>query len=50
MALFSIPVLAPLIVRIFIADGLTRALTLRDGIPADQLHHSDTFGPTPRTA
>jgi NAD(P)-dependent dehydrogenase (short-subunit alcohol dehydrogenase family)/pimeloyl-ACP methyl ester carboxylesterase len=43
MGLFSIPVLAPLLVRIFIADGLTRMLRVRDGIPADQLHHSDTY-------
>ena len=43
MLLFSIPVLAPLVVRIFLADGLTRALTLRDGIPAAQLHQSETY-------
>ena len=35
--------LAPLVVRIFLADGLKRALTLRDGIPAEQLHHSETY-------
>ena len=43
MLLLSIPVLAPLAVRIFLADGLKRALTLRDGIPAEQLHHSETY-------
>ena len=43
MLLFSVPVLAPLVVRIFLADGLKRALTLRDGIPAEQLHHSETY-------
>lgn len=43
MMFFSIPVLAPLAVRIFLADGIRRALTLRDGIPADRLHHSETY-------
>jgi len=43
MLLFSVPVLAPLVVRVFLADGLKRALTLRDGIPAEQLHHSETY-------
>jgi NAD(P)-dependent dehydrogenase (short-subunit alcohol dehydrogenase family) len=36
-------VVAPLLVRAFVADGLSRMLTIRDGIPADQLHHSDTY-------
>jgi NAD(P)-dependent dehydrogenase (short-subunit alcohol dehydrogenase family)/pimeloyl-ACP methyl ester carboxylesterase len=43
MGLFSVPVLAPLAVRLFLADGIKRALMLRDGIPADQLHHSPTY-------
>ena len=43
MGLFSIPVLAPMLVRAFIADGLRRSLTIRDGIPADRLHHSETY-------
>lgn len=43
MGFFSVPVLAPLAVRLFLADGLRRALMLRDGIPAEQLHHSPTY-------
>ncbi|BBZ16085.1 putative oxidoreductase EphD [Mycolicibacterium gadium] len=43
MGLFSIPVVAPLAVRFAVAEGLTRALMTRDGIPADQMHHSATF-------
>ena len=43
MGLFSIPVLAPLVVRTFVADRVTRMLQIRDGIPADQLHHSATY-------
>jgi NAD(P)-dependent dehydrogenase (short-subunit alcohol dehydrogenase family)/pimeloyl-ACP methyl ester carboxylesterase len=43
MGFFSIPVLAPLAVRGFIADGLRRMLMLRDGIPAERLHHSPTY-------
>jgi NAD(P)-dependent dehydrogenase (short-subunit alcohol dehydrogenase family)/pimeloyl-ACP methyl ester carboxylesterase len=43
MGFFSVPVLAPLAVRMFLADGLRRALMLRDGIPAEQLHHSPTY-------
>jgi len=43
MGLFSIPVLAPLVVRSFVAQGLRRSLTIRDGIPTDQLHHSATY-------
>ena len=50
MGLFSIPVLAPLLVRAFLADGLRRSLTIRDGIPADRLHHSETYRPTRSTA
>jgi len=40
---FSIPVLAPLVVRTFLADSLVRLLKARDGITAAQLHHADTF-------
>jgi NAD(P)-dependent dehydrogenase (short-subunit alcohol dehydrogenase family)/pimeloyl-ACP methyl ester carboxylesterase len=43
MALFSIPVLAPLVVRTFLADGWRRMLMIRDGIPADRLYCSDTY-------
>jgi NAD(P)-dependent dehydrogenase (short-subunit alcohol dehydrogenase family) len=43
MGFFSIPVVAPLAVRGFIADGLRRMLMLRDGIPAERLHHSPTY-------
>ncbi|AEV74984.1 short-chain dehydrogenase of unknown substrate specificity [Mycolicibacterium rhodesiae NBB3] len=43
MIFFSIPVLAPVAVRLFIADGIKRALTLRDGIPADRLQHSESY-------
>lgn len=43
MIFFSIPVLAPLAVRLFIADGVKRTLTVRDGIPADRIHHSATY-------
>jgi NAD(P)-dependent dehydrogenase (short-subunit alcohol dehydrogenase family)/pimeloyl-ACP methyl ester carboxylesterase len=43
MGFFSIPGVAPAAVRLFLADGIKRALTLRDGIPADRLHHSQTY-------
>jgi len=43
MGFFSVPVIAPAAVRLFIADGVKRALTVRDGIPADRLHHSETY-------
>jgi NAD(P)-dependent dehydrogenase (short-subunit alcohol dehydrogenase family)/pimeloyl-ACP methyl ester carboxylesterase len=43
MAVFSIPVLAPLAVRTFLAGALRRSLMLRDGIPQAQLHHSKTY-------
>ena len=43
MGFFSIPVLAPLVVRTFLAGGLRRMLMIRDGIPADRLYHSDTY-------
>ena len=35
--------LAPLAVRTFLADGSCGADASRDGIPADQLHHSETY-------
>src|SRR5829696_2591968 len=43
MGFFSIPVVAPLAVRGFIAEGVRRMLMLRDGIPAERLHHSPTY-------
>lgn len=43
MGFFSIPVLAPLIVRTFLADALSRMLMIRDGIPRERLHHSETY-------
>jgi NAD(P)-dependent dehydrogenase (short-subunit alcohol dehydrogenase family)/pimeloyl-ACP methyl ester carboxylesterase len=43
MGFFSVPVLAPFVVRVFLAEGIKRALRLRDGIPAENLHHSDTY-------
>lgn len=43
MGFFSIPVVAPLVVRGFLANALRRSLRSRDGLSAAQLHHSDTF-------
>ena len=43
MGFFSIPVVAPLAVRSFIAGGVRRMLVVRDGIPREQLHHSPTY-------
>jgi NAD(P)-dependent dehydrogenase (short-subunit alcohol dehydrogenase family)/pimeloyl-ACP methyl ester carboxylesterase len=43
MGFFAIPVVAPLVVRAFLAEGLRRSLILRDRIPVKQLHHSDTY-------
>jgi NAD(P)-dependent dehydrogenase (short-subunit alcohol dehydrogenase family)/pimeloyl-ACP methyl ester carboxylesterase len=43
MGFFSIPVVAPLAVRGFIADGVRRMLVLRDGIPSERLHHSPAY-------
>ncbi|MGO4446037.1 SDR family oxidoreductase [Mycobacterium sp. 2YAF39] len=43
MGLFSIPGLAPLMVRAFVADGLDQMIKLRDGVPADQLYRSQTY-------
>jgi NAD(P)-dependent dehydrogenase (short-subunit alcohol dehydrogenase family)/pimeloyl-ACP methyl ester carboxylesterase len=40
---FSVPVLAPALIRAFGARLIRQSLVLRDGIPADQLHHLDTF-------
>jgi NAD(P)-dependent dehydrogenase (short-subunit alcohol dehydrogenase family)/pimeloyl-ACP methyl ester carboxylesterase len=43
MGVFSIPVLPRLAVRAFVAEGIRRSLQLRDGIPAEQLNHSETY-------
>ncbi len=43
MAALAVPVLAPLAVRKGVADYVTRILKVRDGIPADQVHHSETY-------
>ena len=43
MGFFSVPVVAPLVVRRFLAGAMRRALMVRDGIPAEKLHHSDTY-------
>src|SRR6476661_2520022 len=43
MGAFSVPILAPLAVRKGVADYVTRILKVRDGIPADQVHHSETY-------
>ncbi|OBI82602.1 SDR family oxidoreductase [Mycobacterium sp. E740] len=43
MGFFSIPGIAPLAVRGFVADLVRQILLLRDGIPAEQLHHSATY-------
>jgi NAD(P)-dependent dehydrogenase (short-subunit alcohol dehydrogenase family)/pimeloyl-ACP methyl ester carboxylesterase len=43
MGLLSIPVIAPLAVRGFIADGVRRMLVLRDGIPRERLLHSPAY-------
>jgi NAD(P)-dependent dehydrogenase (short-subunit alcohol dehydrogenase family)/pimeloyl-ACP methyl ester carboxylesterase len=43
MGVFSIPALPRLAVRAFVAEGIRRSLVLRDGIPAAQLHHSETY-------
>jgi NAD(P)-dependent dehydrogenase (short-subunit alcohol dehydrogenase family)/pimeloyl-ACP methyl ester carboxylesterase len=43
MGFFSFPVVAPLAVRGFIVEGLRRTLMLRDGIPRERLHYSDTY-------
>src|SRR3954451_16567859 len=43
MVFFSIPVVGPLAVRGFIADGLRRLLMVRDGIPRERLYYSDNY-------
>jgi len=43
MGMFSIPVVAPLLVRTSLKASMKRTLRVRDGIPANQIHHSDTF-------
>jgi NAD(P)-dependent dehydrogenase (short-subunit alcohol dehydrogenase family)/pimeloyl-ACP methyl ester carboxylesterase len=43
MGFFSIPAVAPLVVRRFLAGALRRSLVVRDAIPAEKLHHSDTY-------
>lgn len=43
MGAFSVPVLAPMAVRSVLADRVTWMLKNRDGIPADQVHHSQTY-------
>jgi NAD(P)-dependent dehydrogenase (short-subunit alcohol dehydrogenase family)/pimeloyl-ACP methyl ester carboxylesterase len=43
MGAFSVPGLAPMAVRKVVADRLTLMLQNRDGIPADQVHHSQTY-------
>ncbi|MGE2722900.1 SDR family oxidoreductase [Mycolicibacterium celeriflavum] len=43
MGFFSIPVVAPLAVRGFIAEFVRQILLVRDGIPREQLHHSPTY-------
>ncbi len=42
MALFSVPVLAPAIMRLFGAK-LVRKVIVARGVPAGQVHHSDTY-------
>ncbi len=43
MGLFSVPVLAPFLVRTFIADALGQLLKIRDGIAPEQLRRSQTY-------
>jgi NAD(P)-dependent dehydrogenase (short-subunit alcohol dehydrogenase family)/pimeloyl-ACP methyl ester carboxylesterase len=43
MGFFSIPVVAPLAVRGFIAEFVRQMLVLRDGIPRERLFHSDNY-------
>ncbi len=43
MALFSIPLVGPLSVRVVFAPAIRRMLVVRDGIPADRVHQSDSF-------
>jgi NAD(P)-dependent dehydrogenase (short-subunit alcohol dehydrogenase family)/pimeloyl-ACP methyl ester carboxylesterase len=43
MGFFSIPVLPRLLVRAAFGAGLMDRMLRRDGIPAEKIHHSDTF-------
>lgn len=43
MGFLSIPVVAPLAVRAFVAEFVRQILLVRDGIPREQLHHSATY-------
>lgn len=43
MGFFSLPVVAPLAVRGFVAESVRQMLVVRDGIPREQLHHSATY-------
>jgi NAD(P)-dependent dehydrogenase (short-subunit alcohol dehydrogenase family)/pimeloyl-ACP methyl ester carboxylesterase len=43
MGFFAIPVVGPLAVRVFVAEFVRQLLLVRDGIPREQLHHSDTY-------
>src|SRR3954453_1139097 len=43
MGFFSIPVVGRLAVRGFIAEFVRQMLVVRDGIPREKLHHSDTY-------
>lgn len=43
MGFFSIPVVAPFVVRRFLAAALRRSLVVRDRIPPEKLHHSATY-------
>jgi NAD(P)-dependent dehydrogenase (short-subunit alcohol dehydrogenase family)/pimeloyl-ACP methyl ester carboxylesterase len=43
MGVFSVPVLGPMAVRGIFADFVTWILKARDGIPAEQVYHSETY-------
>jgi NAD(P)-dependent dehydrogenase (short-subunit alcohol dehydrogenase family)/pimeloyl-ACP methyl ester carboxylesterase len=43
MGFFSIPIVGRLAVRGFIAEGVRQMLIVRDGIPREKLHHSETY-------
>lgn len=43
MILLSVPLVAPVLVRTFIAEGLRQYQRVAEGIPADRLLHSDTY-------
>ncbi|WP_099021915.1 SDR family oxidoreductase [Mycolicibacterium palauense] len=44
MGAFSVPVLAPAAVRLFVAEKMvTRSLRRRDGIPAEHIHHGPAY-------